>query len=115
VLLTSTARRLRSLARLRRPRSDAAARSRQGARDLAMATQAAFVRYRPSPYRGAVTLLVTPVSGAKAGRRVAEEWGPYLAGAEIVDVEGAHSGAGSLLDEPFVARTAEVVATALAG
>ena len=79
-----------------------------------MATQAAFVRYRPSPYGGAVTLLVTPVAGAKAGRLVAEEWRSYLAAAQVVDVEGAHSGAGSLLDEPHVVRTAELVAAALA-
>ncbi len=96
-------------------RTDPATRSRRQARDLAMATQAAFVRYRPSPYGGAVTLLITPVDGAKAGRKVADEWRAYLPAAEVVDVEGAHSGPGSLLDEPHVSRTAEVVAATLSG
>jgi thioesterase domain-containing protein/acyl carrier protein len=107
--VTSSARWVRSEVRARR----GVVAADHGERDVAMATQAAYGLHRPVPYDGRVTLLVTPPQGETADREVAEEWRAYLRDVEVVEVEGGHSGAGSLLDDPHVARTATVVAAAL--
>ncbi len=84
--------------------------------DLARSTHLAWARYRPSPYDGPTTLITTSgVEGEAVDRAVAATWMPYLPGATVVEVPGRHSGTGSLLDDPHVERTAEVLRRVLAG
>ena len=44
-----------------------------------------------------------------------EPWIPVLPAIEVHEVEGGHSGAGSLLDEPYVGATAAAFQRALLG
>jgi thioesterase domain-containing protein len=111
VRAASTARGLRSELRVRRG-TDTLDRA---SRDLFMATGAAFALYEPSPYEGAVTLLLTTPTGVKADRRIAEEWRPHLARVDVVEVPGLHAGDASMMAEPLVAGTAQLVAAAFAG